>query len=537
MDSSRSPRDGLPGLKENWRSDAVAGFLVFLIAMPLSLAIAKASGFPPIAGIYTAIVGGIVVSLFMGARATIKGPAAGLIAIAVGAVEELGRGDMARGYQLTLAVLVVAAVLQILFGLMKAGKLGDVFPASAVHGMLAAIGIIIIAKQIPTLLGTTAQGKGPLSLLAEVPQLAMNMNPQVAAIGLTSLALLFVLPRFKLPLVSKIPPPVQVLLVAIPMAWYFGFGRTHDYTVGGATFHIVPGNLLVQLPDTLLAGVTFPDFSEILSLVSLKYIVMFSLVGTLESILSAKAIDLLDPFRRQSDLNRDTLAVGGGNLLASLVGGLPMISEIVRSSANINNGGRTRWANFFHGIFLLAFVALAAGVIEMIPTAALAAMLIYTGFRLASPGEFRKAWRIGWDQLAVFVATIVVTLATDLLVGIFSGVLLQFLLHMLAGADVRHFFSSTFEVHEEEDKYDINVRGVAVFSNYLAFKKYLDQFKPGKSIVFNFSEAKIIDHTLWEHLQHFIDHRPSGDGRVIIHGLQNHRAHSKHPLATRVLSA
>jgi MFS superfamily sulfate permease-like transporter len=153
------PKDGLEGLKENWKSDALSGFLVFLIAMPLCLAISKASGFPPIAGIYTAIIGGVIVSLFMGARVTIKGPAAGLIAIAVGAVEELGKGDNMKGYTLTLGVIVIASVIQILFGLMKAGKLGDFFPASAVHGMLAAIGIIIISKQIPVLLGAKPVGK------------------------------------------------------------------------------------------------------------------------------------------------------------------------------------------------------------------------------------------------------------------------------------------------------------------------------------------------------------------------------------------
>src|SRR5687767_2185362 len=169
------PSDGLLGLKQNWKSDSTSGFIIFLIAMPLCLAISKASGFPPIAGIYTAIIGGTVVSFFMGAPLTIKGPAAGLIAISVGAVEELGKGDNMKGYQLTLAVIVIAAVIQIIFGLLKVGKLGDFFPASAVHGLLAAIGIIIIAKQIPVLLGAQAEGKSGLELLMEVPSLLANM--------------------------------------------------------------------------------------------------------------------------------------------------------------------------------------------------------------------------------------------------------------------------------------------------------------------------------------------------------------------------
>ena len=177
MKKTSIPQDGLEGLKTYVKTDALSGFLIFLIALPLCLAISKASGFPPIAGIYTAIIGGMIVSLFMGARVTIKGPAAGLIAISVGAVEELGKGDNLKGYQLTLAVIVAAALIQILFGIFKAGKLGDFFPASAVHGMLAAIGFIIIAKQIPVLLGTTAHGKEPFELFAEIPHLLSRLNP------------------------------------------------------------------------------------------------------------------------------------------------------------------------------------------------------------------------------------------------------------------------------------------------------------------------------------------------------------------------
>jgi MFS superfamily sulfate permease-like transporter len=263
MKTSKTPNDGLAGLKENWRSDAISGFLIFLIAMPLCLAISKASGFPPIAGIYTAIIGGILVSFFMGARITIKGPAAGLIAIAVGAVEELGRGDNTRGYQLTLAVIIMASVIQILFGLLKAGKLGDFFPASAVHGMLAAIGIIIISKQIPVLLGAKPASKEPLELLAEVPNLLVNMNPEVAFIGLLCLVILFVMPQIKRKALKHLPPSMIALLVAIPLAIYYDFAHEHDYSLAHINYHIIPGNLLVQLPDSFLGGITFPDFSEI----------------------------------------------------------------------------------------------------------------------------------------------------------------------------------------------------------------------------------------------------------------------------------
>lgn len=536
MKNINIPKDGFQGLQENWRSDMISGFLIFLIAMPLCLAISKASGFPPIAGIYTAIIGGLIVSLFMGSRITIKGPAAGLIAISVGAVEELGRGDNMKGYQLTLAVIVIASLIQILFGLFKAGKLGDFFPASAVHGMLAAIGIIIISKQLPVLFGEQARGKEPLELLADIPYMLANMNPEVAFIGIISLVILFTLPTIKNRFIKRVPAPMLVLLIAIPLGLYYDFQHEHDYSLAAISYHIIPDNLLVQLPDTFLGGITFPDFSEVFSLTSIKYIIMFALVGSLESILSAKAIDILDPYKRKSDLNKDTLAVGAGNLAAGLVGGLPMISEIVRSSANINNGAKTRWSNFFHGLFLLLFVALAAPLIELIPNAALAAMLIYTGFRLASPREFQKTWRIGWDQLMIFVTTIVVTLATDLLVGIFAGVLMKLVLHIMRGASVNALFKSHTIVEEINDEYLVKVKGSAIFSNYLSFKKSLDNIKPGKKVIFNFSEAKIIDHTFLEHLHHFEEDYHHTGGQIIIQGIGKHKTHSEHPLSTRVFS-
>lgn len=536
MNTSHIPKDGLEGLKENWRTDITSGFLVFLIAMPLCLAIAKASGFPPIGGIYTAVIGGMLVSLLMGAKVTIKGPAAGLIAIAVGCVEELGRGDNLKGYQLTLAVIVVAAVIQIIFGMVKAGKLGDFFPASAVHGMLAAIGIIIISKQIPVLVGAQAVGKEPLELLAEIPYLLSNMNPEVAFIGIVSFLILFLMPLTKHRILKMIPPSLVVLTVAIPLAMFYDFAHEHDYSLGHISYHIVPNNLLVQLPDSFLGGITFPDFSEIFSAVSIKYIIMFAVVGSLESILSAKAIDILDPFKRKSDLNKDTFAVGTGNLLAGFIGGLPMISEIVRSSANINNGAKTRWANFFHGVFLLVFVALAANVIEMIPNAALAAMLIYTGYRLASPKEFQKTYKIGPDQLIIFVTTIIVTLATDLLLGIFAGIAMKFLLHLISGAPLKSMFAAKLTITAKENDYVIDVKEAAIFSNYLSFKKHLASIPGGKNLIFNFSETKLVDHTFMEHLHHFEEEYHATGGTVHIKGMHRHKAYSDHPLAARKIS-
>lgn len=260
---------------------------------------------------------------------------------------------------------------------------------------------------------------------------------------------------------------------------------------------------------------------------------MFALVGTLESLLSSKAIDTLDPYHRKSDMNRDLLGVGVGNTLAGLIGCLPMISEIVRSSANINNGGRTWWSNVFHGIFLLLFVALFPTLIHQIPLSALAAMLIFTGYRLASPKEFYKTYKIGKEQLLIFVVTIVATLATDLLVGIAIGIATKLAVHFANGLPPKYAFKPMFTVTTNQDKFTIDVFHSAVFSNYIKLKQSLDSLPRGKNITIDFANAKLVDHTVMENLHHYQrDYQKSG-GQFEIAGLENHVTNSDHPLSAR----
>ena len=525
MHTLEIPKDGLPGLKQNWRSDALSGFMVFLLALPLSLGIAKASEFPPAMGVLTAMIGGLVVSLFAGSRLTIKGPAAGLITICAGAVTELGGGM--EGWHLALGVIVVASILQMAFGFLKFGALSDFFPHSVVHGMLAAIGLIIFSKQIHVLLGidpSTLKGLDTIQLFERIPDSLYHEDPRVTLVGVVSLIIIFGMPLLKGKYVKKIPIPLVVLLVAVPMTTLMDFRHTEP------AFDLVTiGNFWGNIGFNA-------DFSAIGTFVFWKYVIMFLLVGSLESLLTVKAMDSLDPWKRISNSNKDLVAVGGGNMLASLLGGLPMISEVARSSANINFGARTQWGNFFHGLFLLIAMLMCIPIIEMIPNAALAALLIAVGYRLASPNEFFKTYKIGAEQLTIFVVTIIATLATDLLVGVGVGILVKFIFHILNGAPIKSLFQPHYEFSETDSNYSIAIKEAAIFSNLIGFKKMFARIKPGKKVIINFSEAKIVDHSFMEFLHHFEEEYQHAGGQISVQGFDYFQMFSNHPLASRKLT-
>ncbi|ATG91069.1 SulP family inorganic anion transporter [Methylomonas koyamae] len=534
------PKTGIPGLVENWRSDLLSGFLVFLIALPLCLGIAMASGFPPMSGIITAIVGGVVVSRISGSYVTINGPAAGLIVVIVDAVQSLGHGDAMAGYRYTLAAIVVASVLQILLGVFKAGKLSAFFPSSVVHGMLAAIGIIIMAKQVHTLLGVKPEAKTLLGTIAEIPHSIIEMNPEVSLIGLCGLALLIVWSVIKQPTLKMIPAPLLVVMVGLALGQYFDLDHIHQYLFLPEA-EILPHHqytigptFLVAVPENFMSGFYFPDFAKIATSEFWVAVVTIWLVGSLESLLSASAVDKLDPYKRNSNLNRDLAAVGVGNLIAGSVGGLPMIAEIVRSSANINNGAKTGWANFFHGLLLLTFVALFPRLIHEIPLSSLAALLVFTGFRLASPKEFAKTLSVGLDNFVVFVITIIGVIATDLLVGVAIGIVAELLIHMTRGLKPGNVFSLAYHVKQTDPRtYHIAVSGAAVFSNFISLKSLLADFPQGENLFFDLTDAELIDHTVMEFIHHYAEEYRHAGGKCEIVGLDDHHSYSDHHLAAR----
>jgi MFS superfamily sulfate permease-like transporter len=288
----------------------------------------------------------------------------------------------------------------------------------------------------------------------------------------------------------------------------------------------------VAVPENFLAGFYFPDFGKVGDHEFWIHVITIWLVGSLESLLSASAVDKLDPYRRNSNLNRDLTAVGIGNLIAGMIGGLPMIAEIVRSSANINNGAKTAWANFFHGLFLLVFVALFPKLIHEIPLASLAALLVFTGFRLASPKEFAKTLAVGVDNFAVFVITIIGVLATDLLIGVAIGILIELGIHISRGLRLGNAFSLAYHVNQTDaDTYHIEVHGAAVFSNFITLKSLLADFPAKKTLYFDLSETDLIDHTVMEFIHHFADEYVANGGQCEIVGLDEHHAYSDHHLA------
>lgn len=530
----------VPPLKNPGRSrDVLSGFLVFLIALPLCLGISLASGCPAVAGVLTAIVGSLVCALISDSELTIKGPAAGLIVIVLGAVTEfksLGFDNM-QAYRMMLAVGVAAGVIQILFGLLKTGVLGEFFPSSAVHGLLAAIGIIIISKQIHVAMGVMDATGGPLALLAAVPKSLLHMNPRIALIGAVSLAILFGLPLIRIKLVRYIPAQMVVILVAMGLGSWMQLQHGQAYSMWGQHY-VVNEGFLVSVPTNLIRALTSPDFRALEIAAAWKWVAMFAVIGSLESLLSAKAIDSLDPLKRKTNFNKDLLAIGVANTIAASLGGLPMISEIVRSKANIDNGARTRFSGVCHGLCLLAFVAFLPGLIHQIPMAALAAMLVYTGFRLASPSEFLNVAKIGREQLFVFVATIVGVLATDLLIGIGIGIACELAMHVYHGVPFSALFRAPMDIENgATGPCVIRAQDAAVFSNWISLRSKIVQYglESRQNVVVDLSQVSLVDHSVMEKLHSLQSDFTSEGLQLEIRGLSAHQAVSEHWLSTRRL--
>jgi MFS superfamily sulfate permease-like transporter len=519
-------------------ADLLSGFFVSLLALPLCLGIANASGFPPVAGLFTAILGGMLTSVLGGAKLTIKGPAAGLIVIVLGAVQELQvNGDMLVGYKRALAVGVVAGILQIIFSRLKFSKFVNLIPGSVIHGMLAAIGIIIISKQIHILLGVSVpSGKSPVELIGLIPESLKNLNPEIALIGLGSLVLMLLSTKItKLRFSKYLPIPLVIVSLAIIMSLQFDIKNEHSYLFLGNIYNL-NNNYLINIPSSLISSIQYPDFSVITSFTSIKYIILFALVGSIESLLTVSAIDEISKSELPSNHDKDLMVTGIANTLVSFIGGMPMISEVARSKANLDAGAKTSLSNFVHGLLLLFYVVVLGPLLSLLPLSALAGMLVYVGLRLASPSEFRHMWHVGPEQFAFFTLTCVLTVTEDLLLGVVSGMALAYIF----SAFYAKSFTKVFKLNTKEEnlgnKVLVRLEDTATFLNARKFADYLScKLEQSNDVEVDFSNCKLVEHSFIASISKS-NVIPKG-ANFSCTGLDKHKLYSKHPECTRRLRA
>lgn len=453
--------------KKDLACDLRAGFTLFLIALPLCVGIALASGAPASSGIIAGVIGGTLGALLGGARLTINGPAAGMIVVVVGGISSLSDGDPLLGFQRFLACVCIVGVLQVLSGVAGLGKFALLVPGAVIHGMMAAIGSIIIIKQVPVLLGVQPTATSLVGTIQEFPSILRETDAPIALIGLFCVALLLYWNNASNRLTKLIPGPLIAVIGGLVASVYLELINPHHIDIFGSLFMVGP-KFLVPLPSTLADLITYPVFDDILSLRSLMVIATVYLVGSLESQLSTLAVDKLDPLKRTSDYDQEFIGKGVTNLLCGLVGGLPVITEIVRSSANIATGAKSPLANVFHGALLLVAVVLIPNVLRQIPLTSLAAVLILIGVRLAHPRQFREAWHTGLDAFAAFVVTWSVTILVDLLVGLGLGLAVYVVAQLVRGVRPRAFWAPEIRSTREQGRGLIIVRGAIVFSGYVA---------------------------------------------------------------------
>lgn len=488
---------------KNLGADLPASIVVFLVALPLCLGIALASNAPLFSGVIGGIVGGLVIGSLSGSQLSVSGPAAGLTAIVAAAILKLPT------FETFLVAIVICGVLQIIFGFLKAGILGDYIPNSVIKGMLAAIGLILILKQFPHLVGYDANFEGDESFkqpnsentFTGLAQAIKYITPVAILIGAISLLFQVLWEKFtasKKGFIKLIPAPLVVVLVGIGINEYF--------RSAGSSYAIDPQHM-VNIPvagstQEFISFFTFPDFSGIRNSDVWIAGITLALVASLETLLSIEACDDLDPFQRVTDKERELKAQGVGNIVSGLIGGLPLTSVIVRSSANVNAGARSKMSTIFHALLLLSCVALIPGLLNLIPKSALAAILIFIGYKLAKPALFRQYFKKGWDQFLPFVITIMAILLTDLLVGVLIGIGVGLFFVIRS-----NFRTAVFIVHDQ-NKYLFRLRKDVSFLNKPIIKNKLEEVPEDSYVLIDASRADFIDKDIVEVIEDFTIHAP-----------------------------
>lgn len=533
------PQNGLAGLK-HWRYDLVSGLVVSMISLPFSLGIAVASGAPPVCGLVSAIIAGLLFPFLGGPYVTISGPAAGLAPILLASIATLGHGDQAVGYPLLLAVICMAGCVQVVLSAIKAARFSAIFPSSVVEGMLCAIGLLIMVKELPHFIGAHFSSHEFVGILTELPRQLTHAQPQVVLLGVLCLAWMFFVDVCKVKWLRVIPAPLTAVVLGIIVGRLLGIDATY----------------LIQIPDQPLKnGFTVPNFAGLLADhalwgSALAIVITLTLVDGIESLATVMAVDKIDPFRRKSDPNRTLFAMGISNICSSIAGGLTIIPGGVKSKVCIANGGRTLWANFYNAIFLLIFLFLAKDLINLIPLSALAAILIHTGYRMSEYRIWKHVSHIGREQLFVFAVTVGATLGIDLLWGIGIGIVTKLLLNLWYALSIgslnnshskwaqvaRLFRSPVLRTELEGDEYHVYFAGPLVCFNVLPVQKALTNVPQAATsmILHIMRPVCFIDHTTCENLLSFAENQNRiGTLPVTILGLDGMRAASSHAAAMR----
>ncbi len=533
-----TPKKGFKGLIENWQSDLIAAVSVSLIALPLSLGIALAAGAPAMSGIISAIIGGVVTTLYRGGHISVNGPAKGVIAVILLGIALMDDGS-GQAFNYVLAAVVVSGAIQVLLGLLKLGRLADIFHSSVIHGILAAIGIIIFAKQIHVALGTHSDSPSIVQNLIDAVLFLPQANPFVVIIALVGLLLLLFHSKISNRFFHILPAPMWVIALSIPFVYAFNFFDLHSLSFFGKPYEVGP-NLLLDIPNNIMDSIMHPNFSKINTIEFWTTVVSILIITSIESLAIAKAVDKIDPYKRKTDLNKDLTGIGLSTMVAGLIGGLPIIAVIIRSTVNIHNGAKTKWSNMYQGLLLLVFIVVLSPIMKQVPLCAFAILLVYTGFKLASPAVFKQIYNQGVEQLIFFVGTMVLTLYTNLLIGLLGGLLLVMVSHMLlVKVSIPQFFKMVYRsgsnlVVKPDGGYDIKVKGIANFLGILKIDKMVAQIPSGADVNIDLTETRLVGITYMDYIVDYLKAQNNNGGKVIIKGLDSHVSSSTYNRALKI---
>ena len=482
------------------KSDLPASIVVFFVAVPLCLGIALASGAPLFAGIIAGIVGGIVVGVASGSPLGVSGPAAGLAVIVLTSIASLG-----GSWTAFLTAVVLAGIIQLILGYAKAGFIAYFFPSSVIKGMLTGIGLLIILKQIPHALGWDKDAEGDDAFLqadgqntfSEIAKALDFVTPGALLIAAISLAILILwdtvlTKRHKI--FAMINGPLVVVVLGIAMNYFYQNGILNFSLAADQVVRIpVPENLA-----GFFSQFTFPDFSAVTNFEVWKIAIVLAIVASLETLLCVEATDKMDPDKRITPTNRELKAQGLGNVISGLIGGLPVTQVIVRSSANISFGGKTKMSAILHGVFLLISALTIASVLNMIPLASLAAILLMVGYKLAKPALFQQMYKLGWEQFVPFTVTVVAILTTDLLKGITAGMIVGGFYTLLHSYRNSHHMKETITTENGIKVYHLVLAEEVSFFNKASVVKELDSIPANSKVIIDFTNSKSIAYDVIE---------------------------------------